>query len=59
MKDRQMKFSEVENVLNGNVSLLRKNLSPIMVKESIITAYMKSVNSAFSYRIPHRGCLLV
>ena len=55
MKDRQMKFSEVENVLNGNVSLLRKNLSPIMVKESIITAYMKSVNSAFSYRIPHRG----
>ncbi len=40
MKDRQKKFSEAENVLNGNVSLLRKNLSPIMIKGSIITAYM-------------------
>lgn len=40
MKDRQMKFLEAKNVLSGNVLLLRKNLSPIMVKENIITAYM-------------------
>jgi hypothetical protein len=40
MKDHQMKFSEAKNVLSGNVSLLRKNLSPIMVNENIITAYM-------------------